>query len=44
MKIYEGVEVSDQFHAPATLSPGKYHRVPILKKLDGPQSRSGRCR
>jgi hypothetical protein len=38
MKIYGGLEVSRQFHAPAALLSGLEDR-----RLGGPQSRSGRC-
>jgi hypothetical protein len=34
--------VSGQFHAPATLPPGKSPRYPFYRRLGGPQSRSGR--
>jgi hypothetical protein len=49
MKAYLGddayiysLEVSGQLRAPAALSPGKSKRYPLDRKLDGPQSRSGR--
>jgi hypothetical protein len=31
-----------QFHAPAALPPGKDPRLPLERRLGGPQSRSGR--
>jgi hypothetical protein len=34
--------VSGQLHAPAALPPGKSPRYPFYRRLDGPQSRSGR--
>jgi hypothetical protein len=38
------MEVSGQLHAPATLLPDKRSpRYPLDRRLDGPQSRSGRC-
>jgi hypothetical protein len=37
------MEVSGQFHASAALFPGKSQGYPLDRKLDGPQSRSGRC-
>jgi hypothetical protein len=36
------MEVSGQRHAPAALPPGKRPRYPLDRRLDGPQSRSGR--
>jgi hypothetical protein len=36
------MEVSGQLHASAALSPGKDSLVPIDRKLDEPQGRSGR--
>jgi hypothetical protein len=36
------MEVSGQFHAPATLPPGKVPRYSLDRRLGGPQSRSGR--
>jgi hypothetical protein len=39
------MEVSGQLHAPAALPPGKEPQVPLDRRLDGPQRRSGRrCR
>jgi hypothetical protein len=35
--------VSGQFHAPAVLPRGKSPRYPLYRRVDGPQSRSGRC-
>ena len=35
--------VGGQRHAPAALAPGKT-RYPLYRRLDGPQSRSGRVR
>jgi hypothetical protein len=37
------MEVSGQLHAPAALPPGKEPRYALDRRLDGPQSRSGRC-
>jgi hypothetical protein len=37
------MEVSDQLHAPAALSPTKESRYPLDRRLGGPQSQSGRC-
>jgi hypothetical protein len=37
------MEVGDQHHAPAALSPGKT-RYPLCRRLGGPQGRSGRVR
>jgi hypothetical protein len=37
------MEVSDQLHASAALSPGENPWYPLGRKLGGPQSRSGRC-
>jgi hypothetical protein len=34
--------MSGQLHAPAALSPVKELRVPLDRRLGGPQSRSGR--
>jgi hypothetical protein len=36
------MEVSGHLHTPIALPPGKQPSVPIGRKLDGPQSRSGR--
>jgi hypothetical protein len=37
------MEVSGQFHVSAALPPGKEPpRYPLARRLDGPQSRSGR--
>jgi hypothetical protein len=36
------MEVSDQLHAPASLPSRKEPLVPLDRRLDGPQSRSGR--
>jgi hypothetical protein len=36
------MEVSGQLHAPAALPPGKNSWYPLDRRLDGPQSRSGR--
>jgi hypothetical protein len=36
------MEVSGQLHAPAALSQGKSPWYPLERRLDGPQSRSGR--
>jgi hypothetical protein len=36
------MEVSGQLHAPAALYPEKETRYPLDRRLDGPQSRSGR--
>jgi hypothetical protein len=33
---------SGQFHTPAALHPGKEPRYPLDRRLDVPQSRSGR--
>jgi len=38
---YRLMEVSGQTDAPAALSPGKYPRFPLERRLDWPQSRSG---
>jgi hypothetical protein len=38
------MQMSGQFHAPAALSPGKSPRYPLIRRLGGPQSRSGLCR
>jgi hypothetical protein len=37
------MEVSGQLHALADLPPGKEPRHPFDRRVDGPQSRSGRC-
>jgi len=37
------VEVDGQRHVPAALPPGK-SQYPLYRRLDGPQSRSGRVR
>jgi hypothetical protein len=37
------MEVSGELHAPAGLPPGKRPRYALVKRLDGPQRRSGRC-
>jgi hypothetical protein len=36
------MEVSGEFHAPAALPPGEEPSVPLDRRLDGSQSRSGR--
>jgi hypothetical protein len=36
------MEVSGQLHARAALPPGKKLLIPIVRRQDGPQSRSGR--
>jgi hypothetical protein len=36
------MEVSGQLHAPAALAQGKSPWYPLDRRLDGPQSRSGR--
>jgi hypothetical protein len=36
------MEVSGQLHAPAALPPGKEPLIPTDRRLDGPQSWSGR--
>jgi hypothetical protein len=40
--LRHNLEVRGQLHAPAALPPGKSHRYPFYRRLDGPQSRSGR--
>jgi hypothetical protein len=37
------MEASGQLHAPVALPPGKSLRYPLDRRLDWPQSRSGRC-
>jgi hypothetical protein len=36
------MEVSGQLYDPAALPPGKEPLLPLDRRLDGPQSRSGR--
>jgi hypothetical protein len=36
------MDVSGQFHAPATLPLGENPRYPLERRLGGPRSRSGR--
>jgi hypothetical protein len=36
------MEVSGQLHAPAALPPGKEPWYPLVRRLAGPHSRSGR--
>jgi len=36
------MDLSNQLHAPAALTPGEEPLYPLYRRLDGPQSRSGR--
>jgi hypothetical protein len=37
------MKVSGKLLAPVALSPGKISLYTLVRRLDGPQSRSGRC-
>jgi hypothetical protein len=42
MKMYGEAELSSQLHDLSALPPGKSPRCALERRLDGPQSRSGR--